>query len=74
MGLGITHGLGRRFSKKENAVNTNHLSALRIKHAELDEKLEREERRTLPDTNLIHSLKKQKLQLKDQLTQESAPA
>ncbi len=55
-------------------MNTNHISALRIKHAELDEKLEREERRTLPDTNLIHSLKKQKLQLKDQLTQESAPA
>jgi uncharacterized protein YdcH (DUF465 family) len=60
--------------KKENAVNTNHISALRIKHAELDEKLEREERRTLPDTSLIHSLKKQKLQLKDQLTQESTPA
>ena len=55
-------------------MNNNHISALRIKHAELDEKLEREERRTLPDTSLIQSLKKQKLQLKDQLTQESALA
>lgn len=49
-------------------MNANHISALRIKHAELDEQLEREERRTLPDANLIHLLKKQKLQLKDQLS------
>jgi uncharacterized protein len=49
------------------------MSALRMKHAELEEKLEREENRPLPDTSLIHSLKKQKLHLKDILTQESLP-
>jgi uncharacterized protein len=59
--------------KKENEVNNSHMSALRLKHAELEEKLEREESRPLPDTNLIHSLKKQKLHLKDVLTQESLP-
>jgi hypothetical protein len=55
-----------------NDMNNNHLSALRNKHAELDQKLEREENRPFPDSNMIHSLKKQKLQLKDVLTQESS--
>ncbi len=55
-------------------MNNSHMSALRMKHAELEEKLEREENRPLPDTSLIHSLKKQKLHLKDLLTQESLPA
>jgi uncharacterized protein len=56
--------LGRRVSQKENEVNNSHMSALRMKHAELEEKLEREENRPFPDSNLIHSLKKQKLHLK----------
>jgi uncharacterized protein len=55
-------------------VNNSHMSALRMKHAELEAKLEREENRPLPDTGLIHALKKQKLHLKDMLTQESLPA
>jgi uncharacterized protein len=55
-------------------VNNNHISALRMKHAELEEKLEREESRPSPDSNLILSLKKQKLQLKDVLSQETLPA
>ena len=50
------------------------MSAMRTKHAELEAKLEREENRPLPDTGLIHSLKKKKLQLKDMLMQESLPA
>ncbi len=50
------------------------MSALRMKHAELEDKLDREENRPLPDTNLIHSLKKRKLMLKDVMTQESLPA
>ena len=54
-------------------MNSSHMSALRIKHAELEQKLDREENRPLPDTNLIHSLKKQKLMLKDVMTQESLP-
>ena len=57
---------------KENDVNHNHLSALRNKHADLEQKLEREEHRPFPDTSIILSLKKQKLHLKDVLMQESA--
>jgi uncharacterized protein len=66
--------LDRRVSNKENEVNNSHMSALRMKHAELEEKLEREENRPFPDSHLIHSLKKQKLHLKDTLVQESLPA
>jgi uncharacterized protein len=55
-------------------VNNNHMSALRMKHAELEQKLEREESRPFPDINLIHTLKKQKLHLKDALVQEAHPA
>ncbi|MFN3619482.1 YdcH family protein [Sphingorhabdus sp.] len=53
-------------------MNNNHLSALRNKHAELEQKLEREENRPLPDSKVILDLKKQKLQLKDALMHESA--
>jgi uncharacterized protein len=55
-------------------VNNNHMSALRMKHAELEEKLEHEENRPFPDSNLIHSLKKQKLHLKDVLMHDAHPA
>ena len=55
-------------------MNSSHMSALRTKHAELEEKLDREENRPLPDTNVIHSLKKQKLMLKDVMTLETMPA
>jgi hypothetical protein len=51
-------------------VNNNHISALRTKHAEIEQKLEREENRPLPDTQLIHTLKKKKLTIKDALTFE----
>ncbi|HQS12932.1 MAG: hypothetical protein B7Y62_05215 [Sphingomonadales bacterium 35-56-22] len=53
-------------------MNINHLSALRSKHADLEQKLEHEENRPFPDTNVILSLKKQKLHLKDVLMQSSA--
>lgn len=55
-------------------MNTNHMSALRMKHAELEDKLEREENRPFPDSDLIHSIKKKKLHLKDAMAQESLPA
>ena len=55
-------------------MNSSHMSALRIKHAELEKQLDREENRPLPDTNLVHSLKKQKLMLKDVMTHEAQPA
>jgi uncharacterized protein len=53
-------------------VNNNHMSALRIKHADLEAKLEREETRPMPDSELILSLKKQKLHIKDVMAQEMA--
>jgi hypothetical protein len=53
-------------------VNNNHLSALRSKHADLEQKLEHEEHRPFPDTSTILNLKKQKLHLKDVLRQASA--
>jgi hypothetical protein len=57
---------------KENDVHNNHLSALRNKHAELEQKLEREENRPLPDSKTILDLKKQKLHLKEAILHESA--
>ena len=59
-------------SKKEIAVSENHLSALRLKHAELEAQLELEETRPHPDDDLIHRLKKQKLQIKDAMAQQLA--
>jgi uncharacterized protein YdcH (DUF465 family) len=68
--------LGQRLShtNEENDVNNSHMSALRLKHAELEIKLEREETRPLPDSKLIHTLKKQKLHIKDVIAQELAHA
>jgi uncharacterized protein len=51
-------------------VNNSHMSALRIKHADLETKLEREELRPMPDSKLIHDLKKQKLNIKDAIAQQ----
>jgi uncharacterized protein len=55
-------------------VNKGHLSALQLKHAELEEQLELENARPHPNDDLIHRLKKQKLHLKDIMTQEMAAA
>jgi uncharacterized protein len=55
-------------------VNNSHMSALRIKHAELDAKLEREENRPFPDSKLIVTLKKQKLHIKDVIRNEMSHA
>ena len=45
----------------------HHLSALREKHQALERKIAEEETRPLPDTIRIHSLKKEKLRLKEEL-------
>lgn len=44
------------------------LETLREKHEELDHQIEKEENRPLPDYAEVHTLKKQKLRLKDELT------
>lgn len=55
-------------------MNSNHMSALRMKHADLEDRLEREENRPLPDSDVILTLKKKKLHLKDEIAQELAEA
>jgi hypothetical protein len=59
---------------KEIAVNEGHMAALQTKHAELEAQLETENSRPLPDDDLIHRIKKQKLALKDTITQRMASA
>jgi hypothetical protein len=41
--------------------------SLKAKHAALDMQISEEERRPLPDTTVIHDLKRQKLKIKDEL-------
>jgi uncharacterized protein len=55
-------------NKKEIAVANAHLTALESKHNELDAIIAKEEARPAPDVVKIHTLKKQKLRLKDELT------
>ncbi len=59
---------------KENKVSNSHMSALQMKHAKLETKLDYEENRPSPDDDLIHDLKKQKLQIKDTIAQELTSA
>ena len=46
----------------------NHIDALQNRHAELDRKIDEEEKRPLPDEALIAELKKQKLRVKDEIS------
>jgi len=48
-------------------MDQNHVSALRDKHEALDQQITTEEARPVPDTILIHKLKKEKLRLKDEM-------
>lgn len=49
-------------------MSSSHLSALKTRHADIDFKIEREERRPAPDLALLTQLKKQKLRLKEAMT------
>jgi hypothetical protein len=51
-------------------MNTAHLSALEAKHAVLDQKIHTESHRPLPDAGLIATLKKQKLRVKDEMSEQ----
>ncbi|MBJ7439958.1 MAG: DUF465 domain-containing protein [Sphingopyxis sp.] len=48
-------------------MSTSHLSALKSRHANLDEKIANEERRPAPDMAALAQLKKQKLKLKEEM-------
>ncbi|MHA1537234.1 MAG: YdcH family protein [Alphaproteobacteria bacterium] len=43
------------------------LSALKSEHANLENQIQKELGRPLPDDDLVHTLKKQKLHIKDEL-------
>ncbi len=49
-------------------METTHVSALQLKHAGLDQKLQQEMSRPLPDLAMIQHLKKQKLRIKEVIT------
>ena len=48
-------------------MSISHLSALKSRHADLDEKIANEERRPCPDTGLVAQMKKQKLRIKEEM-------
>lgn len=52
-------------------MDTTHVSALNAKHAGLEARIRHETTRPAPDSLLIAALKKQKLQLKQAITQSS---
>ena len=49
-------------------MNASHITALKTKHATLDEAIAEEMRRAAPDDATIRNLKKQKLRLKEELS------
>ncbi|WP_084149064.1 YdcH family protein [Terasakiella pusilla] len=44
------------------------IESLKVKHEQLEHKISAEELRPQPDDDLIHTLKRQKLKLKDEIT------
>ncbi|SFN77542.1 YdcH family protein [Sphingomonas sp. OK281] len=48
-------------------MQTTHQTALETKHAVLDQRIADEIHRPLPDANVLASLKKQKLRLKEEI-------
>jgi hypothetical protein len=53
-------------------MDTGHVSALHAKHAGLEARIRDEIARPAPDNILVATLKKQKLQIKQELAQSSA--
>jgi hypothetical protein len=50
-------------------MEQSHVSALQFKHGTLERRIAEEMSRPLPDLEALQSLKKQKLRIKDELTQ-----
>lgn len=48
-------------------MDTSHVSALQLKHAGIERRIEEEMSRPMPDIAVVQSLKKQKLRIKEQL-------
>jgi len=55
-------------SAKEIAMSAiQRIESLKAKHANLEQKLHEEETRPHPDETLIHRIKKEKLEIKDEI-------
>ena len=52
-------------------MESNHLSALKAKHAALDKRIDAEEARPAPDTIRLHEMKKEKLRLKEEISADA---
>lgn len=48
-------------------MDTSHVSALQLKHAGLERRIEAEQCRPSPDNAVIQTLKKQKLRIKEEI-------
>ena len=51
----------------------DHIEALRAKHASLEHAIDQETARPYPDDDALCSLKKRKLQIKDEISRLSTP-
>ena len=49
-------------------METSHVSALQLKHAGLERKLEEEMSRPLPDLAIVQTIKRRKLRIKEELS------
>ena len=49
-------------------MDTSHVSALELKHAGIERKLQEEMSRPMPDDAVVQTLKKQKLRIKEQIS------
>ena len=56
---------------KEDKMDSTHISALNAKHAGLEARIRNESSRPSPDSLLVAALKKQKLQLKQEIAQST---
>jgi hypothetical protein len=54
-------------SKGGPSMDDSHISALQLKHAGIERRIDEEMSRPLPDNAVIQTLKKQKLRIKEQL-------
>jgi len=55
-------------SEGDHLMDSAHVSALNVKHADFDRRIAEESRRPSPDNALLSMLKKQKLKIKEALT------
>lgn len=51
---------------------TDRIESLKVKHAQVDEMLRREEVRPHPDESMCHKLKREKLAIKDEMSRMQA--